>query len=99
MALRLKAEHQITKMAEDTERMICNHLTELQKSSNQLLEEKQLVTKHSSRILELEKELRMNAQNLKVVQRELGTEKAVSSKFYDEVREREKIEGWIYRNI
>jgi len=62
-----------------------DHSGELQKLSSQLITQKDLAGKYSDKVLEVEKELRIKALSLREVQRELTTEKTVSSRFYDEV--------------
>ena len=66
-------------------RQLSLHAEELQGVSKQLQVQKELAMKYSSSILELEKEMRLKSLALKETQKELNTEKAVSSKFCDEV--------------
>lgn len=82
---RLAAEHKLSKSMEDMQKIILEHLEELEKTTEQLAAQKELAAKYSSKILELEKEVRITSLNLKETEKALGTEKAVSSKFYDEV--------------
>ena len=79
------AEQKLSKLAGDMEKMIVDHSGELQRLSGQLVSQKELAGKYSNKVLEVEKEMRLKALALREVQRELITEKAVSSKFYDEV--------------
>lgn len=74
------------KAAEDMEKLIVDQSGELQKISGQLVTQTELGNEYSSKVLEVETELRLQALTLKEAQKELDTEKAVSSKFYDEVR-------------
>lgn len=83
---RLAAEEQAGRVAEDMGRQLSSHAEELQGVSKQLQVQKELAMKYSSCIMELEKEARLKGLALKETQKELNTEKAVSSKFYDEVQ-------------
>ena len=73
-------------VAQDMEEQVSTHVEELQKVSDMLVKQKDLATKYSMKLMELEKERRLKALTLKETQKELTTEKAVSSKFYDEVK-------------
>lgn len=83
---RQAAEQRMSEVAEEMEKLLSKHAEELEQISDQLLSQKELSTKYSMRVLELEKDIRIKALNHKETQKELSTEKAVSSKFYDEVR-------------
>lgn len=72
-------------MIENTEKLALSHSEELEKIIQQLVAQKELAFRYSTRILELEKEVRLNALSLQETQKQLGIEKTVSSKFYDEV--------------
>lgn len=72
-------------MATDMEKQLTVHAEELQSISEQLAVQEGLADRYSVKVLEVEKEARLKALSLKETQKELGTEKAVSSKFYDEV--------------
>lgn len=72
-------------VAQDMEQQLSSHVEELQTLSNQLLVQKELAAKYSVKVMELEKGTRLKTLSLKETQKELNTEKAVSSKFYDEV--------------
>ncbi len=78
-------EQKLSKLAADMEKVIVSHSEELQQLSGQLVAQKELATKYSNKVLEVEKEMRLKSLALRDVQKELITEKAVSSKFYDEV--------------
>ena len=83
---RKKSEQELRRVVEDTEKLVFEHTEELHKVSEYLVAEKERAEEYSTRILELEKELKLTGLSLKESQRALNTEKAVSSKFYDEVR-------------
>lgn len=85
LTCRLAVEQHLSNTAVDLEKLIVDHSDELQKISSQLVTQKELAGKYSSKVLEVEKEMRLKALTLKETQKELSTEKAVSSKFYDEV--------------
>lgn len=76
----------MSEVAEEMEKQVSVHVEELQKVTDQLLMQKELATKYSVKVLELEKEERFKGLSLREVQKDLSTEKAVSSKFYDEVK-------------
>ena len=75
----------MSEVAQDMEQQLSSHVEELQTLSNQLLMQKELAAKYSVKVMELEKETRLKTLSLKETQKGLNTEKAVSSKFYDEV--------------
>ena len=77
----------MSEVAADMQKQVSTHAEELQNFSNQLLMQKELATKYSVKVLEVEQESRLKALTLKEAHKELSTEKAVSSKFYDEVHE------------
>lgn len=83
--IRLAAEQRMSKVAQDMEDQVSAHVEELQKVNDMLAKQKDLATKYSMKLMELEKERRLKSLTLKETQKELATEKAVSSKFYDEV--------------
>lgn len=73
-------------MAQDMEEQVSAHAEELQSKNEMLAKQKELATKYSAKLTELEKERRLNLLTLKDLQKQLATEKTVSTKFYDEVR-------------
>ena len=84
-ACRQAAEERMSQVVEEMEKQLSQHAAELQKITDQLLMQKELATKYSVKVLELEKDGRLKTLTLKDIQKDLVTEKAVSSKFYDEV--------------
>ena len=75
----------MSKVAQDMEEQVSAHAEELQKVNDMLAKQRDLATKYSVNLLELEKERKLNLLSLKETQKALTTEKAVSSNFYDEV--------------
>lgn len=81
----------MSRVADEMEALLSGHAEELEKISDQLKMQKELATKYSTKVLELEKEVRLKTLSHKETQKELSTEKAVTSKFYDEVRKIEAV--------
>lgn len=75
----------MNQVVQEMEKQLTSHAEELQSIADQRSMQKELATKYSAKVLELEKEIRLKALSLKETGKELGIEKAVSSKFYDEV--------------
>ena len=63
------------------------HSEEQQRLAEQLATQKQLASKYSDRVSQLEKEGRLRGLELREVQKDLETEKSLSSKLYDDVSE------------
>ena len=61
------------------------HSEEQQRLAEQLSTQKQLASKYSDRVSQLEKESRLRGLELREVQKDLKTEKSLSSKLYDDV--------------
>lgn len=75
----------MSEVAEEMQKLLSEHAEELERISEQLRMQKELANKYSMRVMELEKEVRLKTLTHKETQKELSTEKAVTSKFYDEV--------------
>ena len=82
---RLAGDQKLIKATADMEKLIVDQSEDLQMISSQLVTQTKLGNKHSSKVLELETEIRLKVLALLETQKELDTEKAVSSKFYDQV--------------
>ncbi len=76
----------MSKVAQDMEEQVSRYAEELQKVNDMLAKQKDLATKYSMKLMELEKERRLRTLSLRETQKKLTTEQAVSSKFYDEVK-------------
>lgn len=76
----------MTEVADEMQKLLSDHAAELETITEQLRTQKEVGTKYSMRVLELEKEARLQTLNHKETRKELSTEKAVTSKFYDEVK-------------
>ena len=75
------------------------HSEEQVRLAEQLATQKQLASKYSDRVSQLEKDSRLRALELREIHKELETEKSLSSKLYDDVSEHQELRGGCYMCI